>query len=193
MISGAQHLSVARSAFCYGQATGLERISEDWHIRVVTLNEVKGLAVRFLAALLRNKICDPDQLFMAARHSGRATRDPESRGENLDARLRGHDGQGCSLCVCPFAAGVILWTTRNDKAQWPHRQVYECFAFGFRARPCHSLRTANTGREVERRTASVTLPSRSRRTPLRPWVAITIRSTPRCSAVSRIVRTGAPS
>ena len=32
-------------------SVALNRTSRDWHTRIVTLNEVKGLAVRFFAAL----------------------------------------------------------------------------------------------------------------------------------------------
>ncbi len=51
---------------------------------------------------------------MAARHSGRATRDPDSRGKNLDSRLRGNDRQGYALGFYSFAAGVTLWTAQHD-------------------------------------------------------------------------------
>ena len=40
------------------------------------------------ATLLRNKMPIPKPTRMAARHSGRAERDPESRQRELDARLR---------------------------------------------------------------------------------------------------------
>ncbi len=44
--------------------------------------------------LLRNKKSVLSWTLVAARHSGRAMRDPESRGKRLDSRLRGNDGRG---------------------------------------------------------------------------------------------------
>ena len=41
-----------------------------------------------------------------------ATRNPGA--ETLDSRLRGNDGSGGSLCVCPFVEGAALCGTRND-------------------------------------------------------------------------------
>jgi hypothetical protein len=49
---------------------------------LVPLSEAKGLKYRFFAVLLRNKIFALYSSFVAARHSGRATRDPESRKKN---------------------------------------------------------------------------------------------------------------
>jgi hypothetical protein len=50
---------------------------------------------------MRHKIFAPNRSLVVARHSGRATRDPESRGKNLDSRLRGNDGQDWSPFLLP--------------------------------------------------------------------------------------------
>jgi len=51
------------------------------------------------AALLRNKMLALCQPLVAARHSGRAERDPESRQTDRDSRLRGNDGAVVAACV----------------------------------------------------------------------------------------------
>jgi hypothetical protein len=58
---------------------------------------------RFISAalrLLRNTILDPSWPLVAARHSGRATRGPESKSKNLDSRLRGNDEPAEARCFC---------------------------------------------------------------------------------------------
>ena len=54
-------------------------------------------------------------------------------------------------------------------------------------RETYSGCTTSTGRFVDRITLSVTLPTRKRRTPPRPWVLISIRSMPAASAYSTIL------
>jgi hypothetical protein len=59
--------------------------------------------LRRVPLLLRNKMLVPEPTHRAARHSGRAERDPESRKKALDSRLRGNDGEGGSSRFCSIA------------------------------------------------------------------------------------------